>query len=120
MSKAVLALSISILAAGHARAAGNVSTTLSIQVNPQALMLVVNPSKVVSLPCETLAGAVVSQASASGGNGNPVTFSLVPPNATMKDFVIDPVSGVVSVATGGIAPADCNKTFNFTVTGTQP
>lgn len=94
-----------------------VSTTLTVAVSPQGLTIVVNPSSVSNLPCNTAPGTKISQASASGGNGNPVTYSLT---GGMTDCVINATSGAISVGSTGLAPANCNKTHTFTVTGTQP
>ncbi len=116
-------LSVAFLAALPLPAySGSVSGTLSVTIQPaqsQPLMITLSPTT-ASLACNVAPGALVSAASTTGGDGNPVTFSLaVPSGFTAADFAIDPNKGTVSVGANGIVLADCGKSLNLTVTANQ-
>jgi hypothetical protein len=117
LSKVAVALALSVLASGaHA---GSVGTGITIQVNPQALVLAVTPNR-PQIACEIPAGTTVAQAAAAGGNGNPITFTMTGPVAVATDFTVDPQSGAVKVGANGVTLANCGKSFGMTVTATQP
>jgi hypothetical protein len=106
----VAGLSLAPLAA----VAGSVSGTLTVVVAPPALAMVINPSN-VDEACAVPEGTVVSQLSTTGGDGNPVTFSLTGGDTT--DFAIS--GSNVVVGPNGIATADCGQTEAVTVTASQ-
>src|SRR5271165_3072394 len=112
-----LATLLFLAASAHAQAA-NVGTTLTITIQPGALMALLNPSSATEA-CSVAGGTVVSTVSVSGGDGNPITLSMT---GNTTDFVLSattPPANVV-VAPGGVILADCNKSYTNTITATQP
>jgi hypothetical protein len=73
-----------------------------------------------SIACNTAAGTLVSTASVSGGDGNPIAWSMT---GDTTDFAINASSGAISVGPNGIAAADCptsgSANETVTVTATQ-
>ncbi len=94
--------------------ASSVSGTISITVAAPALALVISPS-IAAVACEVTAGTTISALSTTGGDGNPVTFSLA---GDTTDFVLSGAD--VVVGPNGIAAANCNATQTVTVTARQP
>jgi hypothetical protein len=107
-------VAVSLIGATVAAQAASVSGTLTVVVAPPALAMVINPSN-VNEACEVPAGAVVSQLSATGGDGNPVTFSISGGDTT--DFAINGAN--VVVGPNGIAKANCGASQSVTVTASQ-
>ncbi len=99
--------------------AGAASGMLAINIQPRPLTIVLQPAS-ASLSCGIAPGTLVSSASSTGGDGNPVSFSMaVPSGVTATDFAIDPNKGTIQIGANGIAPADCGKNLNITVTASQ-
>src|SRR5271165_6050850 len=114
---ALAALLFLLTASANARAA-NVAATLSITIQPGALMALLNPSSATEA-CTVAGGTVVSTVSVSGGDGNAITLSMT---GNTTDFALSsttPPANVV-VAPGGIILADCGKSYTNTITATQP
>ena len=114
---AIAALLFLLAASAHAQAA-SVSATLSITIQPGALMALLNPSSATEA-CNVAGGTVVSTVSVSGGDGNAITLSMT---GNTTDFALSataPPANVV-VAPGGVILADCNKSYTNTITATQP
>jgi hypothetical protein len=96
-----------------ARASTSVSQSFTITIYP-ALVIVFTPAA-PSIGCTTPAGTVVSTLSVTGGDGNPVSYSITGGDTT--DFVLSGTS--IVVASGGITSPDCGKSESVTVTATQ-
>ena len=91
--------------------AGSTTATLSITVKPP-LAIVFSPSSPTE-PCGAAPGTVVSALSVTGGDGNPVTWSV----SGGTDFAVSGSNVVVSPS--GIAQADCGKVNTVGVTAAQ-
>jgi len=84
---------------------------------PLSLSLSLNPTS-ATVACNASAGTPVSTASTTGGDGNPVTYSLA--GANNNDFVMGGTgNNEVVVGPGGINQADCGKAWNVTVSASQ-
>jgi hypothetical protein len=111
----VAVLALIFMSVSHAKAA-SVSGAMSITVNPPALALILNPSS-LTLACNVPSGTLVSNASVTGGDGNAVAFTM---SGNTTDFAINSSTGAVTVVSGGVVLADCNKTYSNIITATQP
>ena len=108
------AMLAAITPAAHAQAA-SASQTVPLAVHPKALSFSAGS---LTADCSWPPGQLVFTPTVSGGNGNPITWSLVLPTGN-TDFVMNASTGAVSVGANGIAPADCNTTINLQLTATQ-
>ena len=94
--------------------AGSATATLPITIQ-KPLQITFNPSA-PTIACNTPAGTKVADISATGGDGNAVTYSTTSGDTT--DFAISGTQVVVGA--NGIATANCGQVNNLGVTGTQP
>ncbi len=92
-------------------------STASAAQTTQSLVMQARPSMhiVTILPafCDMPPGTKIASLSATGGNGNPIAWTLTGTTSLVisgTDIVIGP---------NGVALPDCNATVPFTVTGTQ-
>jgi hypothetical protein len=91
--------------------AGTVTTSLQITIQAPFALVFTPPAP--TLPCTAAAGTVVSALSTTGGDGNPVTYSLT----GSSDFVVSGAN--IIVAPAGLASADCGRVISVTVTANQ-
>jgi hypothetical protein len=92
--------------------AGSATATLSITV--QAPLAVVFTPSSPTVACSTAAGTVVSALSVTGGDGNPVAWSI---SGDTTDFALN--SSNVVVGPNNITSADCGKVNTVVLTATQ-
>ena len=85
---------------------------------PPPPTIVLTPPTISPISCLSPAGTLILTASVTGGNGNPATFVLGGTTGS-SDFVIDPVSGALSVGPGGIPIADCGRLQAFRIGASQ-
>ena len=96
----------------HLAWAGSVSN--SAAVNKVSPLRVITTG--ITADCTWPSGTVVMQMSTTGGDGQPVTYSLG--GTPSGDFTIS--GSAVVVGANGIAPANCGKVENVTINATQP
>ncbi len=92
--------------------AGSATATLSITVQAPLAIVVTPPSATEA--CGTAPGTVVTALSITGGNGNPVTWSI---SGDTTDFALS--GSTVVVGPSGIALTDCGKVNHVVVMATQ-
>ena len=92
--------------------AGSATATLSITVQAPLTVVLTPPSPTEA--CGAGPGSVVSALSVTGGDGNPVTWSIA---GDTTDFAL--TGSNIVVGPNGIALADCGKVDNVVVTATQ-
>lgn len=121
MRNAIIFIALFVIST-QAFAAGTVSGTVSISIEP-ALVMVLNPSSAL-LACEAPAGTLISAISVAGGDGKPSALAL---SGGTASFVLSGTTSPANVviAPGGILPADCPSGAtpsmqNVLVTATQP
>ena len=89
---------------------GIICTLLSVGWNltsipPPPLTISLSPSS-VTVPCDVIAGTLISTISATGGNGSPVTFSITMATGfNSNDFVVN--SSTIVVGSNGIDQSEC-------------
>ena len=72
-----------------------------------------------SVACDAPPGTVVARLMMSGGDGNPIAYTMHGPGSSNgPDFRIR--GSVIVVGLHGIAPAHCGQKWNLSVTATQP
>ena len=112
LQRLIAAAALSALLASPALA--QTSTSLGITIGPAgpAQSITLNPPSPVTVPCNAVAGTVVTQVTTAV----PATLTLTGQNVT--DFVLSATNSPASVVvkTGGITPANCGKTFADTIT----
>jgi len=121
MTKNAFGVAVAVMSLFHVSAhAASVSGTLSITVSPAPapLAITMSPSSATEA-CNVAAGMVVSAISVTGGDGKPNTLSMTGDTTDFSLSSATPPANMV-VASGGIAPADCAKSFTNTITATQP
>ena len=108
---------------------GGVALAAGMGVTQQLSITIFNPLGIVfspaapSIACNAAAGTVVSTASTTGGDGQPVTWGAL--GGDTGDFAFNSSQQVV-VGPSGIASAHCpvaptlSTTQNVNVTATQP
>jgi hypothetical protein len=104
------ALAVLVLSVGAALAG---STSQTVPLSVRALPLHADVTGITA-ECSWPAGTVVAQYAASGGNGQPITWTLTGDTA---DFAMSGSSLVVGPS--GIASGNCGKVNTVTVTATQ-
>lgn len=115
--KTILVAVLTALAIHNANAATvTASKPLSILITPILVGPSFNPAN-PSIDCGQPAGTLVSVASVSGGDGQPVTWSLT--GGDTADFAIDS-SGNIKVGPNGINPNNCSTSQTVTVAASQP
>ena len=92
--------------------AGSATATLSITVQAPLAVVFTPPSPTEA--CGVAPGAVVSALSVTGGDANPVTWSI---SGDTTDFALN--GSNIVVGPSGIAMTDCGKVNNVVVTATQ-
>jgi hypothetical protein len=92
--------------------AGSATATLSITV--QAPLAIVFTPASPTEACGTAPGTVVSALSVTGGDGNPVTWSI---SGDTTDFALS--GNNIVVGPNGIAVGACGKVNTVAVTATQ-
>ena len=91
--------------------AGSVSNTVPVAKASPLRVITTG----VTADCTWPSGTVVLQMSTTGGNGQPVTYSLG--GTPSGDFVISGTNLVVGPT--GVAPANCGKVENVTINANQ-
>ena len=115
--KTILVAALAVLAAHSANAATvTVAKPLTITITPVLVGPSFNPAN-PSIDCGQPAGTLVSVASVSGGDGQPVTWSLT--GGDTADFAIDS-SGNIKVGPNGINANSCSTSQTVTVAASQP
>jgi hypothetical protein len=71
----------------------------------------------LNLACSTAPGTKVATLSTTGGDGNPVTYTISGTAPILSDLMIDGTALIVGPA--GISPAHCGTTGQVTVKATQ-
>lgn len=126
--RTLLLAAVAALIGLAAREAAAASATIQINIQPSLAVTVPAGYGNVTQPstlCNAAAGSPIVRAGTSGGDGNPVSWSLTGGDTT--DFVIDS-GGLILVAPGGITSngASCatiprtGANVALTITATQP
>lgn len=103
-----------LLASTAAHAASTTTGTLSVVI--QAPLAIVFSPASPTIPCGTPAGTVVASMTVTGGDGNPVSYTLT--GGDTADFAVSGAN--IVVASAGIASGACTgKPTSLTVTATQ-
>jgi hypothetical protein len=118
---ALLTLRLLVAAAPMAPGAraGTTSATLSVTIQAP-LVITLNPPA-PALACNAVPGTIVTTLGVTGGDGNPVTYTI---GGDTADFALS-LPNIV-VAPGGITPAGCpvlpalTKIDSVSITATQP
>ena len=104
------------------------SGTLTIKISPVfGPVSFTPPSPITNFACGTMSGTLVSTASAAGGDGTTITWTMT---GDTSDFALasasgsttPPITGTtaeVIVGPNGISSANCGMTENVSVTATQ-
>ena len=107
MIRWIIVCLLALVATGQAQVIIDLPPPISVSATPSA----------PTIACAATAGTKVTTASTTGGDGNAITYSMT---GNTTDFTINPGTGVVNVASGGIMPVDCGQVFNNTIIATQP
>ena len=92
--------------------AGSATATLFVTIQVP-LAIVFTPSAPIEA-CDTAPGTLVSALSVTGGDGNPITWSI---SGDTTDFALS--GNNVVVGANGFAAADCGKVNTVVVTAAQ-
>lgn len=101
-----------LFSAGASAATISKSTTVTVQAAPLAMVFA---PAAPTIACGTAPGTVVLAISTTGGDTNPITYSL---SGDTADFALSGTN--VVVGPNGVAAANCGKGLVITITATQP